>query len=169
MNLGENRYDITSEAWKYGLIHPATVSRKGGELARQHKWQDAFFRLRKALGEWKPTHLALEYPTFFGSTRGKIAATQGYTLDLAGMVGYLAGSFEVRAEQVTLWKPEQWKGSVPKTVTQAKFIRLYGKDADYVVRNYSDDTIDAIMIAEFWLNLFFRGKFSWQRQMKANV
>ena len=162
-NLGEDRYNIDSKAWRFGRICPASVNRKGNELSKQAKWQDAYFKLQKALGDWKPTHLACEYPTFFGNARGKIAAMKGYTLDLAGMVGYLSGRLRMSAEQMTLWTPERWKGTVPKTVTQAKFVRLYGKSANTIVRTCSDDVVDAIMICEFWLSLYFRGKFSWQQ------
>jgi hypothetical protein len=158
-NLGENRYDIDSDAWRFGLIHPQTH----GHF--HHKWLNAYERLEKSIG-WNPTHLACEWPDFFNSVKGKIAAAKGYTIDLAGMVGYLVGKYDLPMDYVTLWKPNVWKGSVPKSATQAKFLRLFGKDAESVLRNYSHDVIDAIMIAEFWLTLYHREKFSWISKWK---
>jgi Holliday junction resolvasome RuvABC endonuclease subunit len=160
-NLGQNRYDIDSDAWRFGLIHP------NSKMSGHYKWYDAFARIESALDGWKPTHLACEWPEFFASVRGKIAATKGYTVDLAGLVGFIVGRFNLPMEFVTLWKPQQWKGMVPKGVTQAKFLRLFGdKEAGHVVRHYSDDVIDAIMIAEFWLTLYHREKFSWIQKWK---
>jgi hypothetical protein len=164
LNLGKNRYDIHSDAWRFGVIHP-TMERT--EI--QYRWRNAFAKLKKRLGDWRPTHFASEYPTFFGSASGKIAAMQGYTLDLAGMVGYIAGRFGMPPDFITLWKPEQWKGSVPKHITAAKFVRLFGPKAERIVESCSDDVIDAIMIAEKWLTLYHREKFSWIQRTKAKA
>lgn len=162
LNLGMDSHDIDSEAWRFGLIHP-----RGGQSADvQYKWRDAYAKLRNALGDWKPTHFAAEWPAFFGNTRGKIAAMKGYTMDLAGMVGYLAGRFGLPPDRMVLWRPDQWKGSVPKSVTAQKFLRLFGPGAPYVVRNHSDDVVDAIMIAEYWLTLYHREKFNWQKRQR---
>jgi hypothetical protein len=158
LNLGCDRYDIDSDAWRFGLIHP-----RAQQTEPQYRWRNAFAKLKKNVGWW-PTHLASEWPSYFATTKGKIAATMGYTIDLAGMTAYIAGRFGMRADYITLWKPEQWKGMVPKHVTQQKFIRLYGKAAESIVRNYSHDVIDAIMIAEYWLTLYHREKFRWMHQ-----
>lgn len=157
-NLGQNRYDIDSVAWRYGCINP-----KG---SKAHRWRDIYTEISRNLEDWKPTHLAIEWPDFFANVRGKIAASKGYTIDLAGIAGYLVGRFNLQPDFVELWKPVFWKGLVPKTVTQAKFTRLFGKDSGFVLRNYSDDVIDAIMIAEFWLTLYHREKFPWIRRWK---
>jgi hypothetical protein len=152
-------YDISSDAWEFGLIHPKT----GGRQEMQYYWRDAFYKLKVALGDvgWWPTHMAAEWPNYFNSYKGKIAAMRGYTLGLAGQVGYIAGRFGLRAEAMLICTPQQWKGSVSKQVTQSKFLRLFAEPngaALHVVRNNSDDTIDAIMIAEHWLALWNRGK-----------
>ena len=52
---------------------------------------------------------------------------------------------------MTLYTPLEWKGAVPKRVTLYKFERLFGCDPKTVAPHYTDDVIDAIMIAEFWL------------------
>lgn len=165
-NLGANTYEIPSKAWRYGLIRPRVKSESGSEIGPQYTWQSAFSQLRgpERLGDWKPTHIVIEYPTFFASTRGKIAASTGATLNLAGMAGFLAGRFWLAPDSIALWRPEQWKGSVPKTVTEAKFIRIFSKGASMIAQSNPDDVVDAIMLAAHWLNLYHRGQFSWQKR-----
>lgn len=155
MNRATNLYDLDGEGWSFGVIHP-----KSNRLDPQYIWRDAFYQLKQQLGEQWPTHLVLEWPTFFSSARGRIAAMRGHTIDLAGLVGFLVGRFGLKVNRVTLWKPEQWKGSVPKRVTAAKFIRLFGPAAVTAVNTHPDDTVDAIMLAEHWLSLYERGKIT---------
>lgn len=159
---GSDQYDIIGKGWSFGLVHP-----KGTNI--QYKWRDCYTQLKDRLGSRKPTHLAIEYPMYFESVKGKIAAQEGYTIDLASMLGFLAGRFEIKAEYITLWNPMQWKGSVPKHVTEKKFIRVFGEPAKRLARELSNDVIDAIMIAEFWLSLYNREKFSWQRKQQNVV
>jgi hypothetical protein len=135
---------IMDGGWRFGCIHPR------GET-RIEKWSDALHKLARATWEWELTHFVAEWPAFFGSERGRIAAQKGYTLELAGMVGYLAGRLSFRPERISLYTPQQWKGSVSKAVTRAKFVRAFGEAARAVARSVPDDTIDAIMIAEHWL------------------
>jgi Holliday junction resolvasome RuvABC endonuclease subunit len=141
--------------WKYGLIHP-----EGKYI--QHKWKDAYTKLRNRLEETKITHYAAEWPSYFDSQKGRIAAQEGYTVNLAGMVAYIAGRLRVKGDYIALWTPQQWKGSVPKEVTVRKFIRLFGRKAERVSKIVSSDVIDAIMIGAFWIDLYNREKFSWQ-------
>jgi hypothetical protein len=164
LNLGCNRYDIDSDAWRFGLIHP-----KARTTDCQYKWRDAYTKLRSAVGDWKPTHLASEWPSFYASTKGRIAAMKGYTIDLAGMTAYIAGRLGLPPDFITLWTAQQWKGSVPKHATQAKFLRLFGDGAGTILRNCSHDVIDAIMIAEYWLTLYHREKFTWIKRWQAQV
>jgi hypothetical protein len=165
LNREGEYYDLEGGIWSYGLIHP-----KGRN--NQHRWRDTYFQLKYMLdanGNW-PTHFASEWPVFFNSPKGRIAAQENYTVDLAAIVGYVAGQFRFKAENITLWTPMQWKGSVPKYVTEAKFVRLFGSSAKRLVRTLSNDTIDAIMIAEYWLSIYARGKFGWQyKQETANT
>lgn len=161
-NLGWAYFDFSKgeiydlENWEYGLVHP------DGKYI-QHKWKNAHARLSKRLPK-KPTHFAAEWPTFFSSQVGRIAAQEGYTINLAGMVAFLAGRFQIKGDYISLWTPAQWKGSVPKTATRAKFIRIFGKRGERLAATAADDTIDAIMIAQFWINLYLRQKFSWQHR-----
>ena len=79
------------------------------------------------------------------------------------MVGYIAGQFNFHPSTIALWTPMQWKGSVPKHVTINKFVKVFGKPAERLARILSDDVIDAIMIARYWLTLYDRQLFRWQR------
>jgi Holliday junction resolvasome RuvABC endonuclease subunit len=138
---GAGRYDdIVGGAWRYGCIHP-----KG--TTRVEKWSDVLFRLVAQMGDWAISHLVAEWPAYFASTRGKIAAQSGHTLELAGMIGYIAGRLSMRPERIALYTPQQWKGSVPKSATRAKFIRTFGDSSRLIANCHTDDVIDAIMIA----------------------
>jgi hypothetical protein len=145
--MGGDR-SIDSDAWRFGLIHPVAGS------SLPYRWEDAFWQLRSRLRPWLPTHLIIEWPSFFHSTKGKIAATQGHTLNLAGMAAYLAGRFYLAPNAIMLVTPQTWKGMVPKRVTQMKFIRHFGPQAAFVVRHNTDDVIDAIMLADYWLRQY---------------
>jgi hypothetical protein len=139
-----DRYNIRSGAWRSGVVHP-----EGG--SRIEKWRHAAETLCAEAADRRVTHLVIEWPIFFGGMRGKIAASRGDTLEIAGLAGYIAGHYHLRADHVTLYTPLEWKGAVPKRVTLAKFERLFGCDPKTVAPHYTDDIIDAIMIAEFWL------------------
>lgn len=141
------------ENWHYGVIHP-----QGKHL--QHRWKDAYEKLRARLDPM-PTHFAAEWPTFYNSQKGKIAAQENYTVNLAGIAAYLAGRLEVRPEYISLWTAGQWKGQVPKEITARKFHRLFG---ERTFRVSSSDVIDAIMIAQYWIDLYLGEKFSWQHR-----
>ena len=142
--VGAGRYNIRSCAWRFGCVHPKGAS-------RQEKWRHAVRALVAEVADWRMTHLVIEWPIFFATQRGRIAASRGDTLEIAGLVGYITGYYHLRADQVTLYAPLEWKGAVPKRVTLAKFERLFGCDPKTVAPHYTDDIIDAIMIAEFWL------------------
>jgi len=138
------RNEIVGDGWRFGVIHPKGES-------RTEKWNDALRKLFNAVADWPLSHFVAEWPMYFGSERGRIAAQKGNTLELAGMVGYLAGRLGMRPERIALYTPVQWKGSVPKSATTAKFIRTFGPAAKSVAASVPDDTVDAIMIAEHWL------------------
>jgi hypothetical protein len=159
MGKGKDQYNLDSGAWTYGLINP-----KGKYL--QHRWRDAY---RQLVDHWLEgrmiTHLVSEWPTFFKSEKGLIAAQEGYTIEIASIVAYLAGRLNVKADYISMFTPQRWKGSVPKHVTEGKFKRLFGEGASKALRRgISNDVVDAIMIGEYWLSLYNQNKFSWQHQ-----
>jgi hypothetical protein len=158
-NLGANRYEIFSPAWNFGTIYPKVRARDP-----QFLWQDAYSGLRAAI-RWQPNHLASSWP---GLIDRPPAAQEAWALTIAGMIGYIAGRFRLRPLSICLWRAEQWKGIAPAYTTRQKFIRLFGEDARQVVSTAPIEPIEAIMIAEFWLTLYHRGKFTWQHQTRAS-
>jgi hypothetical protein len=136
-----------TDLWHSGVVHP-----QGLELP--HKIQDAYEQLSALLRKedlW-PTNIVSEWPMFFGTARGKIAASQDHTIGLAGMAAGVASWFRLPATKVTLLTPAQWKGSVPKEVTRRRLEKAFQVDTE----NLGDDEIDAIGIAEYWLKNHLR-------------
>jgi hypothetical protein len=171
LNKGTDLYDIESEVWDFGLVEMRSENKGVNETIIKFRWRKAYQVLLAALEAEgnEPTHFAAEWPNFFNDIRGRIAAQQGYTLGLASMVGYLAGQFNFRANNITLWTPFQWKGNMSKDVTKERFKLTFGKPAHRLARQLSDDVIDAIMIAKYWLTLYDRKKFRWQYEEKEVV
>jgi hypothetical protein len=157
-NLGTERYDILSPAWKYGTIYPKVRAHDP-----QFLWQDAYSRLRAAI-RWQPNHLASSWPGVIARS----SSIEASTLATCGMVGYIAGRLGLRPLSINLWKPEQWKGIAPPYSTREKFIRLFGQNAQEVLSSIRLEGLEAIMVGEFWLTLYHRGKFTWQQQTRAN-
>jgi hypothetical protein len=138
-------YDVT--LWQSGVIHP-----QGLEL--HHKWANAYEQLAAQLHAARtwPTHLCVEWPMFFGSARGHVAAALDHTIGLAAMAAGIIGWFQLPPSQVSCLTPNQWKGSVPKDVTRSKLEKAFNGDSSEL----SDDEVDAIGIAVFWLSDYFR-------------
>ena len=136
-------YDV--ELWTSGVIHP-----QGLEI--QHKWQDAYEQLAAKLRDHWPTHIVAEQPAFFGSARGRIAARQDHTIRLGQMLAGIVAWFRVPAANVTLLTPMEWKGNLRKDVTRARLEKAFGGDS----AELSDDEVDAIGLAVFWLRDYLR-------------
>lgn len=88
------------------------------------------------------THLVCEWPTFYDSAKGQIAAQQGYTINLAGIAMFIAGWFHVTHQRLCLYTAPDWKGTVKKAVTARRFFKLFGLDEMKVDHN----AIDACMM-----------------------
>lgn len=87
-------------------------------------------------------HLIIEWPMFYESTKGQIAAQQSYTINLAAVGAYLAGFFHTPLEKVTLVTAPQWKGNATKDVTARRFFRQFGDNHLQVDHN----AVDAVMM-----------------------
>lgn len=85
--------------------------------------------------------LVCEWPTFYDSTKGQVAAQQGYTVNLAGIAMYIAGWFQVRHQNLFLYTAPDWKGTVKKAVTQHRFYKLFGINSMTVDHNAVDATM----------------------------
>lgn len=160
---GNDYYDIGNvEMWNYGLITMESTNHI------QFRWKQAVVQLREAfeLDGIMPTHYAAEWPMFFNSMKGRIAAQENYTVGLASMVGYIAAAFEFKVTYITLWTPAQWKGMASKSITRNQFVMYFGDSAKQLARTASNDVIDAIMIARYWLTLYDRKRFRWQHTIE---
>ena len=88
------------------------------------------------------SELIIEWPMFYESERGQVAAQQGYTINLAAVGMYVAGWFQLPISNITLVTAPQWKGNVSKATTARRFMRQFGVDAINVDQN----AIDAVMM-----------------------
>lgn len=128
--------------WSYGAWSPPAQGR--AKILAQIK---AHFSKANA------DHLVCELPTFFDSEKGRIAAKSGYTIDLGLVIGTIYGI--VPSSRLFLYTPTQWKGSVPKRVTQSKFKRVFKVSN---IGSMAHDTIDAIMLLRFHVEMHFQLK-----------
>lgn len=91
-------------------------------------------------------HLVVEYPSFHTSTKGKIAAQKGYTLDLAFVAGLIASL--VKAKHTCFPTPMDWKGQTPKDIVGVRFHQWSG----YHLTN--DHEFEAAMMIKYVLKSF---------------
>lgn len=91
--------------------------------------------------------LVSEWPAFYSSQKGHIAAHQNYTIDLAGICYWVAGWYRLDHRHHFPLTASNWKGSVPKLVTQRKFIRTFNKHMHQI----NEHAVDATMMLHYWL------------------
>lgn len=94
--------------------------------------------------------LVSEWPAFYSSDKGKIAAHMNYTIDLAGICYFIAGWYRLDHRHHFPLTASMWKGSVPKLVTQRKFIRTFNKFAHHI----NEHAVDATMMLHYWLTTY---------------
>lgn len=92
-------------------------------------------------------YLITEWPTFFSSEKGQVAAHQNYTINLAGACAYLAGRLGMDHRNWHIATATTWKGSVSKYITSQRFFRTFGIQPSLV----SEHAIDATMLLLWWL------------------
>jgi len=90
-------------------------------------------------GDW----CILEWPAFFSSEKGQIAAQMGHTLNLAGLDGYVAGYFRLPWRNFHFITANQWKGSVSKNITWMRFCKVMGIKG---VHKVDHNAVDAFMM-----------------------
>lgn len=100
--------------------------------------------------------LVLEWPAFFGSAKGQIAAQQGHTINLAGVDAYIAGFFRLPPMNVHLVTANQWKGNLPKEITRMRFFRALGQKQIYKINH---NAVDAVMLLHEFCK---RRKIAWK-------
>lgn len=92
--------------------------------------------------------LVIEMPQWENSQRGKIAGQQGYTLDLAYIVGFCGGRLGLNPLDINVPTPNLWKGQVSKSTTENRMRKRFKlEDAK------SDHEFDAIGLVAWFLDL----------------
>lgn len=126
-------YDTETKVWKWGHFDSEGINFKvrcanlKSDIIRKIGHFDEF------VGEW---------PMYYASERGQIAAQQSYTINLAGMIMYIVGWFQLESKLVHLYTAPDWKGSVPKQVTARRFYKHFGIE----IKDVDHNTIDACMM-----------------------
>lgn len=144
-NIGLALFDTDTQKLSLDEFHPKRNSQTpialvGVQIARHILI--AFLQGRK-----RPDKIIMEYPEFQGSERGLIAAQRGYTLDLAFIVGYLAGSLGIAASSVYTPTPSEWKYNLPKKAVGLRFERRFLVST----KGISDHKFEAAMMIDWYL------------------
>lgn len=131
-------WDNSKADWKWGhwLIQGISLPYKLREIV---EWMIIEFDGMNPEEDW----LVLEWPAFFGSPKGQAAAKQGHTINLAGVVGYIAGFFRMLPQNTHLVTANQWKGNVPKEITRMRLFKALGQKQIYKVNH---NAVDAVML-----------------------
>jgi hypothetical protein len=128
-------YTWNSFDWKCGTFTPQGINLES-KLYSIGKFLNRIYSIEE---------LVIEWPTFFNSEKGRIAARAGYTVQLGAICGYIIGFFNLSPLHIHLYTPQQWKGNAPKRATSVKFIRTF-PDQKNRLRLLGHDEIDAIML-----------------------
>jgi hypothetical protein len=131
-------WDNSKVDWQWGhwKIRGNSLTYKLREIV---EWMILSFDGLDADEDW----LVLEWPAFFGSARGQVAAQQGHTINLAGVDGYIAGFFRLPPQNIHLVTANQWKGNLPKEITRKRFFHALGQKEIFKINH---NTVDAVML-----------------------
>ncbi len=149
-NVGWSILDLSSRtknsAWQWG-----TWKLEGPNLER--RIMDLVEYIEELLppgseGEPGFSYLITEYPTFFSSEIGHVAAHQSYTIDLAAISFFVAGWYRMDHRKHFAITANTWKGSVPKEVTARRFFQAFPK---VKAGTLSEHAIDSVMMHRFWV------------------
>lgn len=88
-------------------------------------------RLEAVVTELHPTHMVVEYPAYFQSPGGQLTASSGDLVKLAVLTGMLLEVGRVAGCTCVLVEVRQWKGQLPKDVTQKRLERVVGEHPEW--------------------------------------
>lgn len=130
-------WDDSKALWRYGnwIVSAHSLQAKWVEIV---EYMIMEFDVNPECDE-----IVLEWPMYFGTEKGQVAAQQGHTLNLAGIDGYIAGYFRLPWRQIHLITAPQWKGSVSKEITKMRFFRAMGVKHIFKVDH---NAVDAVMM-----------------------
>ncbi len=131
-------YDDGTAEWKWGVWHL-----EGTHIV--DRWHDLRAYIQMHIGTDFDT-LVIEWPQFYNSTKGSVAAKQGYTINLAAIGAFVAGWFGLPPDRIHLITAPQWKGTQTKQITAKRFFRAFDLETAQVDNN----AIDAAMLLLAW-------------------
>lgn len=133
-SLVANEYET---GWQWGVCHLSgwNLLQRCKDLVHQLYEQD--------LPLEELTHLIIEWPMFYESTKGQIAAQEGYTINLAAVGCYLAGWLRIDVDQIELITAPKWKGNASKNMTARRFFRKFNLDP---LQQVDHNAVDATML-----------------------
>lgn len=131
-------FDTETKEWHWGAWELSGVNFK-------QRCNDLKDYITMEIGEFD--FLICEWPAFYGGDKGAVAAQQGYTINLAGIAMFCIGWLQLSPKQYELVTAPQWKGSVPKQVTQRRFYQAF----DLKVRDVDHNAVDATMLLYWWV------------------
>jgi hypothetical protein len=136
-------WDGSEATWKWGYwdLHTSLLSSKARELC------DYIIQDIGGLNPDAGDILIAEFPQYFDSGRGQIAAKEGWTINLAALDFYVYGFFRLPWKQFAPVFPSQWKGNLSKEITRRRFFRELGEKKIFKIDH---NTVDAVMILLHW-------------------
>lgn len=140
-NVGIAYYDTETKEIKTSCFHPNRTGKIG--MDTRQIYSHLILRYGLLQKEKKPDVLILEYPNWQGSTKGLIAMQQGYTIDLAFVVGHLSGL--INAPHCQMPTPLDWKKNIPKAATQARVRRYFSPQSFNHISEHEFDALGMII------------------------
>lgn len=118
---------------------------------RVQKWRDMAYWVNVEVGDLGEVDLVMEVPQIYGGPR---AEDPNDLLDLAGVLGAIASSFAIAEVQ---WSPlpREWKGQLPKEITQkrvdAKLSPMEKAKIQWPIKSLAHNVYDAIHLGIVYL------------------
>jgi hypothetical protein len=134
-------WDLTNENWSWGMwkIGSNSFTFKLKEIV---EWI-----ILECDGLTEEDWLVAEWPAYFDSMAGHVAAKAGHTINLAGIDCYIAGFFRLPWQNIHFITATKWKGSVSKEITRMRFFRHMGIKQIYTIDHNAVDAV--MMLLEF--------------------
>lgn len=141
-DVGLALYDDQTLRLRTATFHPLREGRNTTNIAVQIV---RHIKISLLQGEKGPDVMVLEHPQWENSERGHKAAARGYTLDLAYLIGFIAGSMGLAGNKIWTPTPLEWKGNAPKTAIGHRFWKRFGIDPEAV----TDHEFEAAMMIDW--------------------
>lgn len=152
--------------WIGKRLHAADRIKNIYRAAKGHTWVDRALTMSAQVSEWvyawglelggaRFDVVAIEWPSMFESSAGKMAATRtGKTFKLAGLCGMILKGIEdaVGAEEYRIVDVNEWKGQLKKGMVIERLKPEFGERAKD--EGWNHDVWEAVGIGKFLLGEF---------------